>query len=287
MSASDKKRLRKEQAAVFLTEKQQQEQKEAKKLRIYTIGFITAMVLVVCITIGVLGVRAVNQSGVIQKNTIAATIGDRQLNSVELSYYYSDAVNEFYNGWYQQYSTNTDTYLALMGLDTSKPLDEQIFDEEANQTWADYFLETAVNNAKNDFALFDKAEAEGFKLPDEEQTTLDNMMNNLSVYAMLYGYSNTRQYLASMYGYGSDEESYGEYSRRSAVATAYYNAHHDSLTYDDAAIREYEKDKVSDYNSYTYSYSYLSTPISARAAQRTRTAQPPTPTKRTTRQEKR
>ena len=93
MSASDKKKLRKEQVAELLSEKQRQEQAEAKKLRIYTIGFLAAMALIVCIVIGVLGVRAVNQSGVFQKNTIAATIGDRELNSVELGYYYNDAIN--------------------------------------------------------------------------------------------------------------------------------------------------------------------------------------------------
>lgn len=258
MSASDKKKLRKEQSAAFLTEKQQQEQKESKKLRIYTIGFITAMVLIVCITLGVLGARAINQSGVIQKSTIAATIGDRQLNSVELSYYYNDAINNYYNEWYQQYNTYTDTYLAMMGLDTSKPLNTQVYDEESGQTWAEFFVDTAITNAKSDFALYNKAIEEGFKLPEEEQTALDNTLNNLETYAKLYGYSNVKQYLGTMYGYGSDAESYSEYSRRSAIATAYYNAHQDSLTYDDAAIREYEKDKINNYNSYNYTYSYLS-----------------------------
>ena len=258
MSASDKKKLRKEQAADFLSEKQKQEQAEAKKLKIYTIGFITAMVLVVCITLGVLGVRAVNQSGVFQKNTIAATIGDRELNSVELSYYYNDAINEFYNEWYEQYTSYTDTYLEIMGLDTSKPLNTQVYDKESGQTWAEYFIDTAIANAKSDFTLYNKANEEGFKLPEDEQKSLDNMLTNLETYAKLYGYKNAKQYLSAVYGFGSDAESYKQYSERSAIATAYYNAHQDGLTYDDAAIREYEKDKVTKYNSYTYTYSYLS-----------------------------
>ena len=258
MSASDKKKLRKEQAADFLSEKQKQEQAEAKKLKIYTIGFITAMVLVVCITLGVLGVRAVNQSGVFQKNTIAATIGDQELNSVELSYYYNDAINEFYNEWYEQYTSYTDTYLEIMGLDTSKPLNTQVYDKESGQTWAEYFIDTAIANAKSDFTLYNKANEEGFKLPEDEQKSLDNMLTNLETYAKLYGYKNAKQYLSAVYGFGSDAESYKQYSERSAIATAYYNAHQDGLTYDDAAIREYEKDKVTKYNSYTYTYSYLS-----------------------------
>ncbi len=258
MSASDKKKLRKEQVAAFLTEKQQKEQAEAKKLKIYTISFITAMALVVCIALSVLAVRAVNNSGIIQKNTIAATIGDKELNSVELNYYYSDAVNEYYNGWYSQYSTQTDTYLQMMGLDTTKPLDEQVYDEESGQTWSEYFLEEAINNAKHDYALYNLAKEEGFALPEDEQTTLDNTLNNLNTYAMLYGYQSADQYLRAIYGFGSDEESYKAYSERSAIADAFYHEHEHSLAYDDAAIREFEKDKASKYNSYTYDYVYMS-----------------------------
>ena len=258
MSASDKKKLRKEQSATILSEKQRQEQSEAKKLKIQTISFVTAMVLVVCIALGVLGVRAVNNSGVFQKNTIAATIGNRELNSVELNYYYNDAVSEYYNEWYEQYTTYTDTYLKIIGLDTTKPLDEQIQDEKTGKTWAEYFIDAAIEQAKSDFALYDLAMKEGFALPSNEQTTLDNTLNNLETYAMLYGYSNANQYLRAMYGYGSDTESYSAYTERSAIADAYYNAHQDSLVYDDTAIRDYETDKVNNYNSYTYHYSYLS-----------------------------
>lgn len=258
MSASDKKKLRKEQSAAILSEKQRQEQAEAKQLRIYTISFVSAMIAIVVIALAVLGIRAVNNSGIIQKNTIAAVVGDRELNSVELGYYYNDAINKYYNDWYEQYSTNTDTYLQIIGLDTKKPLSEQVYSEETGQTWDQYFIETAIENAKSDFALYDMAKAENFQLPSEEQTTLDNTLNNLETYAMLYGYSNANQYLRAMYGYGSDVESYKEYTERTAIASAFMQAHEDSLKYEDADIREYEKDKSDNFNSYTYSSAYLS-----------------------------
>jgi len=258
MSASNKKKLRKEQASAILSERQRQEQAEAKKLKVYTISFVSVMIAIVVIALSVLGIRAVNNSGIIQKSTIAAVVGDHELNSVELGYYYNDAVNEYYSNWYEQYETYTDSYLQAIGLDTTKPLDAQVYNEESGQTWAEFFVETAIETAKSDYALYDLAKAEGFQLPSEEQTTLDNMMNNMGTYATLYGYSNANQYLRAMYGYGADETSYKAYSERSAVAEAYKQAHEDSLKYDDAAIREYEKDKVDQFNSYTYSSAYLS-----------------------------
>lgn len=258
MSASDKKKLRKEQSANLLSDKQRQQRAEAKKLKIYTISFVSAMVLVVCVALGVLGVRAVNNSGLIQRNTIAATIGDRKINSVELSYYFNDAVRDMYNEWYGQYSNYTDSYLQIQGLDTSKPLDTQIQNNENGTTWAQYFVNEAIKQAKSDYALYDLAMEEGFTLPDEDRTTLENTLNNIETYATLYGYSSGDQYLRASYGYGSDVKSYSEYFERSTIATAYYNAHKDSLTYDDAAMREYEADKFTDYSSYTYASVYMS-----------------------------
>ncbi len=258
MSASDKKKFRKEQSATILTEKQRQEQAEAKKLKIYTISFVVAMIAVVVIALAVLGVRAVNNSGIIQKNTVAVVVGDRELNSVELGYYYNDAINNYYNEWYNSYQEYTNSYLQAVGLDVTKPLNEQIQDEKTGKTWDQYFVELAIDNAKSDFALYDLAKAENFQLPSDQQTSLDNLANNLGTYATIYGYSNANQYLRAMYGYGADEDSYLAYNERGAIANAYMQAHEDSLQYEDADIRAYEKDNPDNYNSYTYSSAYLS-----------------------------
>ncbi len=259
MSASDKKKVRKEQASELLTEKQRQQQAEDKKLRIYTIGFVCAMLAVVCLFLGIVGVRAFNQSGIVQKNTIAATVNGVELNTVEMNYYFADAVNTAYNNWYTQYSTYTDTYLsAALGLDPTKPLNEQYEDEEAGVTWAQYFLEGALENAKNDYALCALAEKEGFALPEEERKHLETTRTNLETYATIYGFSNADKYLQASYGYGSTLDSYMEYSERTALAKAYYAATEDALVYEDSEIREYEKDISHKYDAYTYTSSYMS-----------------------------
>lgn len=261
MSASDKKKIRKEQTAALLTEKQKQQQAEAKKLRNQTIGFVVAMVLVICVVLSVLAVRAVNNSGIIQQNTLAITIGENEVSSADLNYYYVDAINEFYNDWYEYYQDSTDDYLKAMGLDTTKPLDEQIYDEDAEEpiTWAQYFVDAAIEQAKSDYALYDMAKADSeFSLSEDEQKELDNAINNTETYAKLFGYNNGNHYVRSMYGYGSNMKNYKAYLEREAYATAYYNAHQDALVYADADIREYEADKKAEYNSYSYTTAYLS-----------------------------
>ena len=258
MSASDKKKLRKEQVAAALTEKQLQEQREAKKLKTYTIAFVTAIALVVLIAVGVLVSRGITQSGVFEKNTVAANVDGKDLSTVEMNYYFNDAVNNLYSEWYQSYSDSADTYLQyFMGLDVTKPLNEQTNTEE-DILWSEYFLNEALEQAKSDYALEALAIAEGHTLTEEEQTSIDNIINNLPTYATLYGYSNADKYLQAMYGYGASVESYEAYCLRSALANSYYNANLESLTYDDSDIRAYEKDKFDDYSTYSYSSCYLS-----------------------------
>ena len=258
MSASSKKKLRKEQNAALLTEKQQQAQKEAKKLKITTTIFVAVILAIVVAFAAILIVNMVKNSGVAEKNTVAVTIGEHELNSVELNYYYNDVINNSYNEWHNAYGDSMSTYLSLMGLDLTLPLDEQAYTggEEA-QTWADYFLEAALDRAKSDYALYDAAVAANHELTEEEQSELDNSMLNMSFYAQMYGYKNIDKYLRAMYGAGSSEKSYTEYSNRSAIAASYYNAHNESLTYSENDIDVYEAQKATDYNSYDYAYYYI------------------------------
>lgn len=256
MSASDKKKLRKEQVTAQLTERQRQEQAEAKKLKMYTTIFIVAMLVIAVTALTIFAVTGINNSGIIQRSTVAATVGSHKLSSVEMSYYYNDAVSEMYNEWYSSYEDSTDAYLQAMGLDTSIALDQQT-NPETEQTWAQFFLDSALENAKSDYALYEMAQAEGFTLPADKQESLDAVANNIKMYASMYGY-NPNQYLRMSYGSGATLKSYQDYYERTLIADAYVEAHNESLTYDDATLRAHEADKYNDYTSYKYTSAYMS-----------------------------
>ena len=251
MSASSKKKLRKEQNAAQMTEKQLTEQKEAKKLKIYTSIFVAALALMLVVAI-VAGVSSyITASGMREKNTVGLTVGQHSINNVELNYHYIDAINNYY-------STYGD-YISLFGLDAAKPLNEQVIDESTGETWADYFLTSASENARAIYALSDAAEAEGFTLSETDAASVESTVSTMGLYAMMYGYSDADGYLKAMYGNGASEESYRAYLERSLLADAYYAAHADSLTYDDAALRAAEAENYNAYSSFTYSSYYLGT----------------------------
>ncbi len=249
MSASSKKKLRHEQEAAKLTERQLNEQKEAKKLNLYTTAFVAVLVvlLVVALTVGISS--TVKSSGLRERSTTAVTIGSHELSNAQLSYFYIDGINTFLR--------NYGSYASMFGLDVTKPLDQQILDEESGKTWADDFLDAAVENARSVYAMVDAANAEGFTLTDAQQSNVTATLSNLSAYATLYGYSSADDYVKAMYGYGTNLESYTEYVTNSMLADAYYSNYANSLTYEDADIAAADAEDPKANTSYSYNYYYL------------------------------
>ena len=251
MSASSKKKLRKEQEAAKITEKQLAAQKEAKKNRLYTTVFVVVMaaILVIAVTIGVK--QTIENGGIREKNTTALTVGDHELNSVEMNYYFMDAVNNFYSSY--------GSYASMFGLDVTKPLNEQFVDEEAGTTWADDFMTSAKDSAASVYALADAAEAAGFTLPEAEKEALETSLASLDLYATMYGYANADQYLKAMYGNGASKKTYEAYCEKQALASAYYEHYSENLNYTDEDLRAAEEENPGAYDSYSYNTYYLAT----------------------------
>ena len=198
MSASDKKKLRKEQAAAQLTERQLKELAEAKKTKRLSIAFVVIMLAVALTAVSILGVRAVNNSGIIDKNTIAAVTGEHKLSSVQMNYYLGDVIRNQYSQWSSMYGESLSMYMMMSGLNVNQPLNEQVINQETGETWADSFVSQALDKALSDYALYDKAMAEGFKLTEEEESSLKVNIEQMKLYAMYYGYKNPNKYLQAI-----------------------------------------------------------------------------------------
>ena len=251
MSASSKKKLRKEQEAAKLTEKQLTAQKEAKKNHLYTSLFVVVMAVILVIAL-VVGVKqTITNSGIREKNTTALTVGGHELNSVEMNYFFMDAVNNFYS--------NYGSYASMFGLDVTKPLNEQFVDEDAGLPWADDFMPSAKDSAASTYAMVDAAAAAGFSLPEEDRAELESQLASLDLYATMYGYSNADAYLKAMYGTGASRKTYESYCEKQMLASAFYNNYAESLTYEDADLRAAEAENFGAYSSYSYNSYYLAT----------------------------
>lgn len=250
MSASSKKKLRKEQNAASMTQKQQAAKKEEKKLKIYTATFWIVLALCVSLMAGIVLKGPV--SNLSARMTTALKIGNHKVTAVELNYFYIDSITEYYN----QYSSYI-TYFKW--LDMTKPLSEQKMDETSDKTWADNFVEMAINKAKNNYALYDAAVAAGHKLTDAEQSHVDALFADMEKAAITKGFENVDAFLKAIYGNGANEKTYKKYTETTSLASSYYSAYSAQLkdSFDDAVLRDFEKDKFKDYSTYSYATHYL------------------------------
>ena len=252
MSASTKKKLRKEQNFAQLTEKQLNEQKEAKKLKITTIIFTVIILAVLVVGIVSMGLGAFNNSGIVERNTDALTVGEHKLTAAELNYFYMDGINSFYSEWANNYGEYASTYMMFMlGLDVTKPLDEQQYDEDI--TFADYFTDAAVNSAISAYTAYDKALAAGTDEHEHDADSVELTMSQVALAAKSRGFANTKAYLKAMYGNGASEESFRKYLEVISVSNHYLQETFEGFKYNVGQLDAYSTEHFDDFSSFSYS----------------------------------
>ena len=114
------------------------------------------------------------------RDTVIATIGDKQLTNGELQTYYWSMVNSYLSSEYGY-------YLMMYGmLDHTQPLDTQFSTEEENLTWQQYFLKEGLNYWQLSTALAEEARKEGYTVSRADQEYLDNLPTSLEETAATY-----------------------------------------------------------------------------------------------------
>ena len=251
MSASSKKKLRNEAQAAQLTERQIAEQKEAKKLKVFSIVMVAVLVLMLGFAVYTVASKAITKAnlGKEQRQAVAVTVGDHEISAAEFNCFFVDAVSNFYS----QYGS----YASLFGLDVTKALDQQFYDEASETTWADEFVRTAEENVKAVYGILDEAKAEGFTLSAEDQAYVDSQMDTMKNYATLYGYPDVQTYLQAMYGEGANEEIVSSYFEACYTAQTYQNTVADALEYTDADIRAKDDENPNAFSTFSYNSYYL------------------------------
>ena len=138
MSASQEKKLRREQREEGTEKRQVAKQNTFKKQK--RTKLITSIVAVVVVLL-IIAVIVINSS-LFYKYLPAVQIGDESYTTAEFNYFYFSGYYNFVN----QYSS----YISYI-LDTSKPLASQQYDE--NTTWADYFQNSAIETMRQMTAM--------------------------------------------------------------------------------------------------------------------------------------
>jgi len=243
MSASREKRSRQGTQEEILNQKLAAEaEHKAKKKKNTLIGI--AVTLVVVLLIG--SIVLVNGPFFLH-STVAVTTGSHELSPVQVRYYYLDSYQQMVNSGYG-------SILSMMyGEQTD--ISQVIYDDTTGQTWAEYVMETALEDIRTSYAIYDDAMANGYTLSEEGAQALKQAMDTIDLYAQMYGVS-TDVYLSNIYGRGANKETYEAYQNVLAIVNEYQVTKSESYTYDEATLNAtYEADPTL-YKAYTYR-SYL------------------------------
>lgn len=247
MSASAKKKIRKEIKEAKLTERQQKERAESKKLKIYSIAFTALIIAIIVVTLTVLIWQAVDNAGLVPKWTTALTIGEHKINCVEMNYYYRYAISAFL----QNSGGDVGTASALFGVDLTQPLNQQQYYDE-NRMWSDYFMEEAIDLAISDYTMADLATKEGYTMTAEQEDALADEFLMVESNAATGGFVDMDEFVRAYYGNGSDYKSYQAFVRRNALAESYRIAHMDKIEVPEDQITSYNTEHFDEYSSFNY-----------------------------------
>lgn len=221
MSASREKNKRREQAASAEVSATPAKKGMSKGLK-WTLGIICLVLVIAVVTF-----FSMLTSGSLAGHATAATIGTHKLSSAMVNYFYKEAYNSMSESYGDMLS-----YI----IDTSTPLDEQYYDEEAGTTWADMFIEQGLSTAASTYAVYDEAIANGATLSEEDQESIDLSVQNIELYATYYGYGSVNAYLSAIYGTGCNEKNFREFLTISTIANNYSSEVYNEPSYTEAEL---------------------------------------------------
>ena len=150
------------------------------------IALLLALVLVLSFA-GCSGEKATEE-----KSPVALKIGNTEFTVEDVNYMYVSTFTDMYNYYASYYGD----YLSMI-IDINTPLEEQMVDETTS--WHDYILDYSVETLVTYTGVYEEAKANGFVLPEDYQTDLDTLEEQLVEIAASSGMTQ-EEYLYYMYG---------------------------------------------------------------------------------------
>ena len=179
---------------------------------------------------------------------VVATMGDYELTNSRLQVFFWMQVYDLMEYYSQQYGNYASYYL---NLDPSKPLSEQVYDEETGMTWEQYFLEEALFSWHRYQALTDEAKKAGFQMPEEYQKDFAELYTTLEESAKEAKFDSVDAMIQADMGTGVTFDDYYYYMELYYMGNLYFTEVTSKLTFTDAELDAYfeeNKEELAQYN---------------------------------------
>lgn len=152
--------------------------------------------------------------------------------------------NFLFNSYYQN---RRDAY-AYQGLDVTKDLKDQYYDEENNITWFDFFMNETKKYLGQVLVMCEAAREDGIELDNTDMESVKTTMDSIRSAANAAGES-FEDYIVKHFSENITEADLENYLQLTALSSKYYTKVYNGFTYTDA---DYEKCFEENKTSYQY-----------------------------------
>ena len=163
------------------------------------------------------------------------------------------------NFLFNNYYDNNRDYASYSGVDVTKSLKEQYYDEANNITWYDMFMDEVKKYIQRALVLSEAAKADGLSLDDTDNESVNKSLDSIKTSADSAGLT-LEEYYKTKIGEGVTQDDLKSYLEITALVSKYYNKLYKSYTYTDEEYEKaYDENKTSyqyaDYLRYNFSFS--------------------------------
>lgn len=247
MSASNEKTARKTMAA------QKEELKKKKEKTKWTIIGVLIVVFFAFVIYLNTGAFYRNLTGItVEYNAseeLGIEAGSRSFSVAECNY--------VYNMQYMNILNSYGDYASLIGLDKSKPLDEQkctiSSDTDKDYTWDDYFMDSTKSFLQQLAALEAYAKANDISLDKDDNAAVDEQMATFDD-AKKYGYASADKFIAANYGRGCNTSVVREVMELQQLATKAQQSISNSYSFTASELSKKYASVKDDYDKFTYDF---------------------------------
>ena len=218
-----------------------QEQKKAQKktkiisitvLSVFLLLFISAMIL---------------NSSFIRRSISVINIGGVDFTAAEIDYYYNvTSMN------YRQNIENQAPELASMLLPSPNiPLTEQEH-PDTGESWRDFFVSNAIAHLEELVQIHNAAKETGFKLSEEDYSSIDSEIDFIRVQAPAMGYTSIDQFLRFNYGPSMNVDIYRKVLEFTTLASVYQASIAPEADFTQEELAEYYRENKDSLDVYEF-----------------------------------
>ena len=219
-------------------EKKRAELKAKKKASRANVLTVVAIVVLFALAIGLVGLKAVINSGVIERHTTVMSTDNHSISTSILTYFFN-----------ANYRSEGSSYVSYGLIDSSKSLRDQYISD--GYSWFDYMMVQAENEVGSYLIMAEGAKAAGIELDEHDLEVIDEYIDSIKEAAATYGYANTNSFIKANYGVAVNLKDVRAAMELAQLAAKYQETMTDKYI-ESYTSADYDKQYADNKNNYNY-----------------------------------